>query len=102
MKLKKGDKVIVIAGKDKGREGVVERVYVKQNKVLLPKINVYKRHIKKSESAPQGGMVELPRAMDVSKVMLLSPKTKKPTRIGYQINKGKKVRVAKATGEILN
>ncbi len=102
MKLKKGDHIIVITGKDKGREGTIEKVYFKQNKVLVPKVNLYKRHIKKSDAAPQGGLVELPRPIDVSKVMLLSPKTKKPTRVGYKINQGKKVRIAKSTGEILS
>lgn len=102
MKLKKGDKVVVIAGKDKGKQGIIERVYIKQNKVLIPKVNIYKRHIKKSEASPQGGVVELPRLIDISKVMFISPKTGKPTRIGYKISQGKKSRVAKKTGEILN
>lgn len=101
MKIKRGDKVIVIYGKDKGREGTVERVYHKQNKVLIPKINTYKRHIKKSENAPQGGIVELSRPIDISKVMLISPKTKKISRVGYQIVAGRKVRILKRTGETI-
>ncbi len=95
MKLKKGDKVLVIAGKDKGREGPVEKVYPKSNRVLILKINVYKKHVKKSEQVPQGGTVEVPRPMDVSKVMLICPKCKKPARVGYLIEKGKKIRTCK-------
>lgn len=95
MKIKKGDKVKVIYGKDKGREGVVERVYRKTNKVLIPGINLYKRHIKKNEKMPQGGVVEVPRPLDVSKVMLICSKCNQATRVSYQVEKGKKWRVCK-------
>ncbi|MFQ5452072.1 MAG: 50S ribosomal protein L24, partial [Candidatus Paceibacterota bacterium] len=67
MKIRKGDKVRVMAGKDKGRTVKVERVYKKQKKVLLPEINIYKKHVKKSDKLPQGGVVELPRPLEVSK-----------------------------------
>jgi large subunit ribosomal protein L24 len=63
MKIKKGDKVKVIYGKDKGKEGVVEKVYQKANKVLIPGINLYKKHIKKNEKMPQGGIIEVPRPL---------------------------------------
>jgi len=95
MKIKKGDKVKIITGKDKGRDGVVERVYKKQNKVMIPKINLYKKHIKKSEKMPQGGVVEMPRPIDISKIMLICPKCGKTTRIAYEIKNGKKSRVCK-------
>lgn len=95
MKLKKGDKVKVIAGKDKGREGTIERVYKKSEKVLILDINVYKKHVKKNEQMPQGGIVDLPRPLDVSKVMFMCEKCAKPTRLGYKINEDKKVRVCK-------
>lgn len=95
MKLKKGDKVKIIVGKDKGRQGVIEKVYDKQNKALIPGINIYKKHIKKSEKVPQGGVVELPRPIDVSKIMLVCAKCGKPSRVGYEVNKGKKSRVCK-------
>ncbi|MFN4212569.1 MAG: 50S ribosomal protein L24 [Microgenomates group bacterium] len=95
MKIKKGDKVKVIYGKDKGRIGTVEKVYRKAGKVLIMGINIYKRHIKKSEKFPQGGVVEVPRPLDVSKVMLVCPKCEKPTRVGYKIEKNKKFRVCK-------
>ncbi len=95
MKIKKGDKVQIMTGKDKGREAIVDRVYKKSRKVLLPKLNIYKKHIKKSEKMPQGGVVEVPRPIDVSKIMLICPKCGKPTRIAYSMEKSKKIRVCK-------
>jgi large subunit ribosomal protein L24 len=96
MKIKKGDKVKVIYGKDKGRTGVVERVYRKDNKVLIPGINLYKRHIKKNEKMPQGGIIEIPRPLDVSKVMLVCPKCGKTTRVGILREGKKKWRICKS------
>jgi len=95
MKIKKGDKVKVIYGKDKGREGVVEKVYRKANKILILGINLYKRHIKKSEKMPQGGIIDVPRPLAVSKVMLICPKCKKETRVGFLLENGKKFRICK-------
>jgi len=95
MKIKKGDKVKVVTGKDKGREGVVEKVYKKQDKATIPGINIYKKHIKKNEKMPQGGVVELPRPIKISKVQLICPKCGKMTRVGYEVKKGKKNRVCK-------
>ena len=99
MKIQVGDKVRVIAGKDKGREGVVDRVYPKQNKVLLQGINQYKRHMRKSEDFPQGGVIDVPRPLDVSKVMKLSADGKSVTRVGYVVEGNKKFRVERKTGE---
>ncbi len=95
MKIKKGDKVKITAGKDRGRDGKVVRVYSKQNKVLVEGVNLYKRHVKKSEQAPQGGVLDIPRPLDVAKVALVCPKCGKTTRIGYTVEKGKKLRVCK-------
>ena len=95
MKIKKGDKVKVIYGKDKGKEGVVEKVYRKAKKILVPGINLYKRHIKKNEKMPQGGIIDIPRPFDISKVMLICPKCKKPTRVGFLIEEKKKFRICK-------
>jgi len=95
MKIKKGDKVKVIYGKDKGKEAVVEKVYKKANKLLLAGINIYKRHIKKSEKMPKGGIIDVPRPIDVSKVMLICPKCKKITRVGFLVNEKKKFRFCK-------
>ncbi len=95
MKIKKGDKVKVMVGKDKGREGIVDRVYKKSARVLIQKINIYKKHVKKSDKMPQGGVVEIPRPLNVSKVMLVCPKCGKTTRVGYKVEKEKKYRVCK-------
>jgi len=95
MKIRKGDKIMVTSGKDKGRNGVVERVYSKQDKVLITGINQYKKHIKKSEKAPQGGVVEVPRPIDIAKIIIVCPKCGKPSRIGISVEKKKKVRVCK-------
>ncbi len=95
MKIHKGDKIKVITGKDKGRDGVIDRVYLKSNKVLIQKVNMYKKHIKKSEKMPQGGVVEVPRAIDISKIMLICPKCGKLTRIGYKVEKNKKIRICR-------
>ncbi len=84
-----------MVGKDKGREGTVDRVYKKQNKVLIPGVNLYKRHVKKNENNKEGGIVEIPRPFVVSKVMLICPKCKKLARVGYSIEKGKRYRICK-------
>lgn len=93
MKLKKGDKIKVRIGKDKGKTGVVEKVYANSKKALVTGINLYKRHVKKNEKMPQGGIIDIPRAMDVSKMSLVCPKCSKATRVGYKIEKDKKIRV---------
>ncbi len=95
MKIKKGDKVKIITGKDKGREGIVEKVYKKQEKITIPGINIYKKHIKKNEKMPQGGVVELPRPIKTNKVQLICPKCGKITRVGYETKGGKKSRICK-------
>ena len=95
MKIKKGDKVKVMAGKDRGRQGVVEKVYLKSGKVLIANINIYKRHVKKSDHMPKGGIVDVPRPLAVSKVMIICSKCGKTTRVGYKIEKSKKFRVCK-------
>lgn len=101
MKIKKGDKVMVMVGKDKGKEGVVEKTYVNSKKILIAGVNLYKRHMRKSQDLPQGGIIELPRALHISKIAALDPKTKKPTKIGYKMEDGKKVRFAKNSGTVL-
>lgn len=98
MKIKKGDKIKVIAGKDKGREGKVEKVYRNANKLLVLDINTYKKHIKKNEKMPQGGRVDLPRPIDIAKVMLVCAKCGKATRVGFKVEKTKKFRICKKCG----
>lgn len=102
MHVKKGDKVVVISGKDKGKQGTILEAYPKQNRVLVEGINIVKKHSKPSQVNPQGGIISREAAIHVSNVMPLDPKTGKPTRVGYKIENGKKVRVAKISGETLD
>lgn len=99
MKIRVGDFVRVMVGKDKGKESIVDRVYPKQNKVLLQGLNQYKKHMKKSDQFPQGGVVEVPRPLDISNVMLIAADGKTVTRVGYIVEGTKKIRVEKKSGE---
>ena len=101
MKLKKDDKVIVIAGKDKGTVGTIQKVIPEKNRVVVEGVNIRKKHKKPTQQNPDGGIVEIYAPIDASNVMLVDPKTKKPTRIGSKEVKGKKVRVAKKSGTVL-
>jgi large subunit ribosomal protein L24 len=101
MKVRKGDKVKIIAGKDKGKEGVIERVYVKQSVVVIPGMNMFKKHVKKSEQMPQGGLVDIPRPLNSAKVMLICPKCHKATRVQYKIEKDHKKRMCKQCKSII-
>ena len=103
MKIVKGDKVVVIAGKDKGKEGVVQAVYPKLNKVVVEGVNTHKRHKKPTQQNPEGTVVEMYVPIDASNVAIVDPKTKKASRVGYGVDKdGKKVRVSKKSGSKLN
>lgn len=97
MKIKKGDTVRVIAGKDKGREGKV--LAVKDNKVLVEGVGMVTKHAKPSAGNPQGGIVNKESYIDISNVMYLQ--NGKVTRVGFKVDGDKKVRVAKATGEVI-
>ncbi len=99
MHVKKGDKVQVIAGKDKGKQGVILAAFPKQDKVLVEGINIVKKHAKPSQTNPQGGIINKEAPIHVSNVMPLDPKTGVPTRVGHKMVDGKKVRVAKKSGE---
>lgn len=101
MKIKKGDTIQVIAGKDKGRQGKVERVYAKSEKILIENINMYKKHVQKSEQMPKGGVVDISRPLTVSNIMFLCPKCKKISRIGYTIIETKKMRICKKCNKVI-
>ncbi|MFS0724466.1 50S ribosomal protein L24 [Paenibacillus sp. 1P07SE] len=95
--VKKDDNVIVITGKDKGKKGRVIAAYPRENRVLVEGVNMVKKHARPTQQNPQGGILEQEAAIHVSNVMLLDPKSGKPTRIGYKVqDNGKKVRVAKS------
>jgi large subunit ribosomal protein L24 len=102
MHVKKGDKVRVISGKDKGKTGVILAAYPKQSRVLVEGINVVKKHSKPSQANPQGGIISQEAPVHVSNVMPIDPKTGTPTRVGYTTVDGKKVRVAKKSGQVLD
>ncbi|TWT11936.1 50S ribosomal protein L24 [Planomicrobium sp. CPCC 101079] len=102
MHIKKGDTVKVISGKDKGKTGVVLTALPKKERVLVEGVNIVKKHTKPNQANPQGGIVSQEAAIHVSNVMLLDPKSGEPTRVGYQVEDGKKVRVAKKSGEKLD
>jgi len=98
MKIKKGDIILVITGKDRKKTGKVIQVFPKANKIMVDGLNIVKKHVKPKKSGEKGQKVEVPRAFNVSNVKLICPKCKKPTRIGYGLvkkGKEKKVRVCK-------
>lgn len=102
MHVKKGDKVTVISGKDRGKQGTILEAYPKTDRVLVEGVNMVKKHAKPSQDNPQGGILNQEAAIHVSNVMPLDPKTGEPTRVGYKEIDGKKVRVAKKSGELLD
>ncbi|WHY77755.1 50S ribosomal protein L24 [Neobacillus sp. WH10] len=101
MHVKKGDKVRVISGKDKGKTGVILASYPKDSRVLVEGVNIVKKHAKPSQVNPQGGIISFEAPIHVSNVMPIDPKSGNPTRVGYKTVDGKKVRVAKS-GEVLD
>ena len=101
-KIRKGDKVVVLTGKDKGRTGEVLNVQPKEDKALVRGVNMIRRHQKQSQSQ-EGGIITKEAPIQLSNIALADPKDGKPTRVGFQIQKdGKKVRVAKRSGEVIN
>ena len=102
MNFKKGDKVVVIAGKDKGKEGTITKVLRNENKIVIVGVNVVKKHVKPNGQSA-GSIVELEAPINASNAMMIDPKTKQRTRIGHKIDKnGKKVRVAKKSNEVID
>lgn len=95
MKFKKGDKVKITIGKDKGREGLIERVLVKEGKIVVPGVNIYKKHVKGISEDQKGGIYEIPRPLALGKFALICPKCSKETRIGYKFVGKDKVRICK-------
>ena len=100
-KIKKGDRVVVLAGKDKGRQGSVLKVIPKEDRVVVEGINMIQRHTRATQADPQGGIRSSEAALHVSNVAIVDSKGK-PTRVGFRVEDGKKVRVAKTTGEVIN
>jgi large subunit ribosomal protein L24 len=100
IKFKKGDTVKITMGKDKGREGNIEKVFPKTDKVLVPGVNIYKKHVKANLTADgKGGIYELPRPLSVAKIAIICPNCKKQTRVGFKIEKDVKIRVCRKCGK---
>ncbi len=101
-RIKKGDSVVVLSGKDKGRTGTVRQVMPKQDKLIVEGMNIAARHRKPSQQNPQGGIDRFEAAMHLSKVAIADPKDGKPTRVRFEEKDGKKVRVAVKSGETID
>ena len=99
MKIKTKDKVIVLAGKDKGKTGEITSVMPKENRVVVSGINMIARHTKPSQANPQGGIIHREASLHASNVALLDPKSNKATRVGYKTVKGVKTRVSRRSGD---
>lgn len=100
LKIKKGDTVQVLSGKYKGKTGKVVATHPFENKVTVEGINIVKKHVKPNNAYPQGGIIELTKPIWASKVAVVDPTTKKPTRIGFKLDKdGNKTRIYKASGK---
>ena len=95
MFVKTGDKVRVISGKDKGKEGTITKTLTKDNRVIVEGVNMVKKHQKPNNEFPQGGVIDKEAPIQVSNVMLIDPSNNEPTRVGSKVVDGKKVRAAK-------
>lgn len=110
MHVKKGDKVTVISGKDKGKTGVILASFPSKERVLVEGVNVVKKHMKPNQENPQGGIVSIEAPIHVSNVMFVDPKSNEPTRVGYKLEEEViegakhlvKYRVAKKSGEVID
>ena len=101
--VRKGDTVVVVAGKERGKRGRVLRVIPEKNRVVVERINMIKKHQRPTQKLRQGGIIEREGAIHLSNVMLVDPTSSKPTRIGMRaLSDGKKVRVARKSGEIID
>lgn len=101
MKIKRGDNIIVISGKDKGKTGKVQKVLYKSDGLVVEGVNIKKKHQKPKRSGQKGQIIEFTAPVHVSNVMLVDPKTGTGTRVGFTIQKGKKVRIAKKSNTVI-
>ena len=101
MKLKKDDQVMIMVGKDKGRKGKIEKVFPKEGKVLIPGINVFKKHVKPQGEGKPGGIVDVAKPLAVSNVAYLCSKCGQPTRIGYKVDQKEKHRICRKCQTII-
>lgn len=95
MQIKKGDNILVIAGKDRGKQGLVERVLAKEGKLIITGVNIAKHHLKPSRKNPHGGIINMPAPIEASNVLIVCPHCGKPIRIAHKINPQMKERVCR-------
>lgn len=101
LKIKTGDTVKVIAGEEKGKEGKVLRVDREKNRAIVEGLNLVKKHTKPNAQNPQGGIVKKEASIHISNLSLIDPKTKKATRVGFEVKDGKKVRISKKSNVVI-
>lgn len=101
MKFKKGDLVIITAGKDKGKQGKIEKIFSKERLVLLPGFNIFKKHLKKKDQNSASGIIDFPRPIPVGNIALICPSCKKQTKIGFTITKDEKVRICRKCNKLI-
>ncbi|MCX8676983.1 MULTISPECIES: 50S ribosomal protein L24 [Apibacter] len=101
VKIKKGDKVQVLAGSYRGKQGQVLVIYPEKNRAIVEGVNIVKKHRKPSAENPQGSIIEKEASIHISNLALLDPKSGKPTRVSYKMDGEKKVRVATKSGEVI-
>jgi large subunit ribosomal protein L24 len=101
-KIKKGDRVVLLTGKDKGKQGSVLRMLPKDERVVVEGLNMVQRHTRPTQADPQGGIKHKEAPLHVSNVALVDPKSGGPTKVGFRIEGGKKVRFAKKSGEVIH
>lgn len=102
LRLKRGDQVRVIAGKDRGREGEIIEVLPEKNRVVVKNVNVVKKTMRPTQENPYGGFSEREMPLHASNVQLLDPETKQPSRIGYRMHEGRKQRISLKSGSVLD
>jgi large subunit ribosomal protein L24 len=101
-RIHKGDRVMVISGEDRGKEGKVLKVFLKDNRAIVEGVNFVKRHVRPTQKNPQGGIVEKEASVHMSNIMVIDPKTNEPTRTRFEkLQDGRKVRVSKKSGEMI-
>lgn len=101
MKLRKGDKVQVIAGRDKGKTGTILKVFLDKSTAVVEGVNKIKKHVKPGVLSKEGGLISVERPINVSNLMFVDSKSGKPVKIGFKIVEGKKYRIVKKTGEVI-
>ncbi|MAF43191.1 MAG: 50S ribosomal protein L24 [Parcubacteria group bacterium] len=99
MKIHKGDQVLIMKGKDRGKKGKILQAFPKEKRILVENVNLRKKHVRPKKSGEKGQIIEIPLSIDVSNVKLICSKCGKPSKVGYKIGKGKKYRICKKCGQ---